>query len=134
MKTLGLTTLFMPDELLPLFAVLLFALAGLFMIFGAGRLASGLMITALVALICLALTPLITDLVGVFIAVTPWWLLALLMGYLVLKIAGRFFRDVAVHVTGDLTSGLIRWTLTTRYGLSLLATIIVGGTLWVRYG
>lgn len=134
MNALGLSTLFMPDEILPVFAVLLFAMAGLLRIVGARMLSRGLMITALVALACLVFEPLITDLVGAFISATPWWLLALLVVFLILKVTGRFFRDVAVHVAGDLTSGIIRWTLTTRYGLSLLATLIVGGMLWVRYG
>jgi hypothetical protein len=134
MKTLNMSTLFMPDELLPIFAVLLIATAGMFMMFGAKKISYGLMITAMLALACLAFEPLIAHLVGVFIDATPLWILALVIIAFILKVAGRFFRDVAVHVAGDLTSGLIRWTLTTRYGLSLLATLIVGGTLWARYG
>ncbi len=110
MNALGLSMLLMPDEMLPVFAVLLFAMA------------------------CLAFEPLITDLVGVFISATPRWLLALLVVFLILKVTGRFFRDVAVHVAGDLTSELIRRTLTTRYGLSMLAKLIAGGMLWVRFG
>ncbi len=134
MKSLSLTTLLMPNELLPTFAVLLFAVAGLVMMVGARQLAKGLIMTAVAALLFLALEPFIAELFATLLAAIPWWMFALLVFSIVMSFAGRFFRDVAVHVVGDLTSGVIRWAFTSRIGLAILATIILGGGLWARFG
>lgn len=134
MNALSLSTLLMPSELLPTFAVLLFAVAGVVMMVGARHLAKGLIMTAIAALVFLVFEPFISELLAAFLAAIPWWMFALLVLAIVMSITGRFFRDVAVHIVGDLTSGVIRWAFTSRIGLAMLATIILGGGLWARFG
>jgi len=134
MNVLSLSALLMPNQLLPTFAVLLFAVAGIVMMVGARQLAKGLIMTAIAALLFLVFEPFISELLEAFLAAIPWWMFALLVFAIVMSIAGRFFRDVAVHVVGDLTARVIRWAFTSRIGLAMLATIALGGGLWASFG
>lgn len=134
MNVLTLSTLLMPNQLLPIFAVLLLAVAGIVMTLGGRQLAKGLIMTAIAAILFLVFEPFISGLLAAVLAVMPWWMVALFVLAIVLSIAGRFFRDVAVHVVGDLTSGVIRWAFTSRIGFAMLATAILGGGLWASFG
>lgn len=120
MKALGFGSMFLPAEaLLPLLV-----LAGLFWTLSLRRLASGLIVIVLLG----AASPLFE---GLFAAM-PGWFFALFIIGLVVAFAGRFLRDVLVHVVGDLLARAIGAVFTSRIGLATLAASMAGIWLWLH--
>jgi hypothetical protein len=115
MKTLALASMFMPPPLLFVF----FVAAGLLLIAGVRKPAYSLITLALAA----AFSPILEPFADILFAVMPWWFAIACIATLIVMFAGRFLRDVAVHVTGDLVSAGLRALLFSRTGLAfLLAT------------
>ena len=121
--------MFIPNELLPSFFVIVNALAGILWIVGLRKVPLGLISIALMSLVSLSLSPFFEGMV----AALPIGLLALLAVGFVFVFAGRFLRDVAVHVCGDLLVGMIRWTFASRAGFALFSIFMLGSCLWSRF-
>ncbi len=129
MKTIGLATMLLPDEALPSLAVLLIMLAGILWMISLRTAALGLIGMAVMSLLSPALAPLFEDIVSAI----PLGMLPLLVVGFLLFFAGRFVRDVAVQVCGELLASMIRWIFTSRVGVSTLSTLVLGGYLWAHF-
>lgn len=123
MKTLGLAALFMTDSML----APLIALSGLFLIIGLRRLAVSLFVLVLAT----AISPIFEPLFDELFAAMPWWFpIAFFIG-IVFLFAGRFIRDVLVHVLGELIASFITFVFTSP---RLLASLLLSGAvLWAWF-
>ena len=107
MKTLGQASLFMPQT----FLLPLLALAGLFMMFGLRKIAGTLFVTGLVTAFSPMLEPMFD---AIFSAMPPWFLLVSIARQLLL-LAGRFMRDLLVHVLGELIANSIKVIVSSQW-------------------
>lgn len=76
----------------------------------------------------MAFSPIFEPLFEVLFAAMPWWVPAVFIGGLVLMFAGRFLRDVLVHVVGDLIASGIKRIL--RSPVALLTILAAMGVVW----
>lgn len=121
MKTFTLASLFLPEStLLPILT-----LAGLFLVMGLRKLAWSMITFVLF----MAFSPAFDPLVEALFASMPWWFSLAFIAGLVLMFAGRFMRDVLVHVVGDLISSAMKAILTSPVALLLIVGAL--GLLWL---
>lgn len=134
MRALRFGSLFIPVDAMPEFTILLLLVGLAVFLFGSRKLALSLF--GMAAWACLPQTykSFLFDAAVELLSAVPWWMLALFLIWLIFRVAGRFVRDVAVHVTSDLMSAAIRWVFTSRIGWSSLITLILGGMFWTRIG